>query len=106
VKKLSSKEPLEPEAVKELAVRLLAMALALLEQHHVNKRGQCQYCGWSRWYWRFRIRLPRCTVCRALGFAMEQELAVVWWHLFGSVGKRVSLEEVRKWAGMERRKQI
>lgn len=39
VERLSGKEPLEPEAVKELAVRLLAMALMLLKQHSVNKRG-------------------------------------------------------------------
>jgi hypothetical protein len=97
VEKLSGNEPLEPEAVKELAVRLLAMALMLLKQHNVNKRGQCQYCGWSRWYWRFRIRRPQCTVCGALDFVMKQELAVAWWRLFESMGWKISLEEVRRW---------
>jgi hypothetical protein len=96
VEKLSGKEPIEPGEAKELAVRLLAMALMLLTQHHVNKRGQCQNCGWSRWYWRFRIRRPQCTVCGAVDFAMKQELAVVWWRVFGSAGQQMSLEEVRR----------
>lgn len=94
--RLNGKEQLEPEAVKELTVRLLAMALMLLKQHSVNKRGQCQYCSWSRWYWRFRIRRPQCTVRGTLDFAMKQELAVVWWQVFGHIGRQASLEEVRR----------
>lgn len=97
VERLSKTEQREPEAVNELAVRLLTMALMLLRQHSVNKRGQCQYCGWSRWSWRLRIRRPRCTVGSALDFAMKQELAVVWWWMFDGMGSQVSLEEVREW---------
>lgn len=97
VEKLSGEEPVEPEAVKELTVRLLAMAVILLKQHQVNQRGQCRYCGWTRWNWRFWIRRPPCTVCSTLGFAMKQRLDVVWWRLFGSVERHFSLEEVRRW---------
>lgn len=32
-----------------------------------------------------------------LGFAMGQELAVAWWRMFGSVGRRTGLEEARRW---------
>lgn len=97
VTKLSGVEPVEPEKVQELAVRLLATAVMLLKQHEVNRQGRCQYCGRQRWNWRFWKRRPRCTVGSALGFTMEQELAVVWWRLFGSVGKQTSLREVRTW---------
>ena len=87
--RLDGKEPPEPDAaVKELAVRLLAMALMLLRQHRVNKRGQCQYCRRSRRSWRLRIKRPRCTVSSALDFAMKQELAVVRWRATADMEKR------------------
>lgn len=97
VEKLGDEDPVKPEEVKELAVRLLAMAAMLLRQHEVNKRGQCKFCGCAPWNWRFWNRRPQCTVCSTLSFAMEQEFAVTWWRLFGSVGKQASLEEVRRW---------
>ncbi|MBV9013080.1 MAG: hypothetical protein JO272_13720 [Pseudonocardiales bacterium] len=65
---------------------LLTFAITLLEQHQVNKRGQCQFCGWSR-----------CTVCRALAFSLHQGLDVVWWQLLGSTGKQCGLADVREW---------
>lgn len=95
VQKLSREEPVEPEEVQELAVRLLAMTVMLLKQHQVNKRGQCPYCRRRPWNWRSWKRRPQCTVGSALGFVMSQEPAVVWWRLLGSVGKQASLEEVR-----------
>lgn len=97
LEKLSGEEQIDPEAVKELAVRLLTMAVMVLKQHQVNKRGQCQYCDWAQWYWRVWRRRSQCTVCSTLSFAMGQELTVVWWRLFGSVEKDVSLREVREW---------
>lgn len=96
LERLGGKEQPEPDAIKELTVRLLAMALILLRQHSVNKRGQCQYCGYSRWYWRLLIKRPQCTVGSALGFAMEQELAVVRWWATAGMGRQTSLEEARK----------
>ena len=36
-------------------------------------------------------------VFRAVSFAMDQSLDVVWWQLFTSVGKERSLADVRKW---------
>jgi len=59
VKRLSGEEPIEPDEVAEQAVRLLAGVVVLLRRHHVNKRGQCRYCGWTRWVWRFWLRRPR-----------------------------------------------
>ena len=95
--RLSNDEPAEAEVVKELAVRLLAMAAILLRQHAVNKGGQCKFCGGTRWGLRVWHRRPRCSVYGALDFAMRQGLDVVWWRLFESVGRSVSLEEVRGW---------
>ena len=97
VERLSGDESIESEIVKELAVRLLAMAAMLLRQHAVSKRGQCKSCGWTRREWGFWRGRPRCSVYVALDFAMRQGLDVVWWQLFESVGKHVSLEEVRVW---------
>lgn len=93
---LCDTEPMAP-ALRERAVRLLATATMLLTQHHINRRGQCKFCGWTRratWFWRGRTR---CTVYRALDLAMTQPLDVVWWRLFESVGRELSLEEVRDW---------
>jgi hypothetical protein len=86
-----------PATLADHTVRLLTFAVTLLEQHRVNKRGQCQFCCWSRWTWRFWHRRPRCTVCRALAFALRQSLDVVWWQLLGSTGKKCSLVDVREW---------
>ncbi len=97
VERLSDEEPVEPEVVDELAVRLLAMAAMLLRQHAVSKRGQCKFCGWTRREWRFWRGPPRCSVYRALDFAMRQGLDVVWWRLCESVGRHVSLEKSRGW---------
>ena len=81
VERLGGDEPLEPEVVKELAVRLLAMAAMLLRRHAVNMRGQCKFCGLTQREWRFWRRRPRCSVYGALDFAMRQGLDVVWWRL-------------------------
>ncbi|MGH3770827.1 MAG: hypothetical protein ACRDRW_05435 [Pseudonocardiaceae bacterium] len=86
-----------PAAPAENTVRLLTFAVTLLEQHRVNKRSQCHFCGWSRWTWRFWHWRPRCIVCRALAFALRQGLDVVWWQLLTSTGKKCSLVDVREW---------
>lgn len=94
---LSDDEPREPAVLEEQLARLLAMALVLLRQHHVNKRGQCPFCGWTRWKWRFWRRRRRCTVHQTVEFAMGQSLDVVWWRLFQSAGRTPNLPEVRTW---------
>jgi hypothetical protein len=73
------------------------MAVVLLRQHQVNKRGQCQYCGWTRWQWRFWRGWRRRTVHEALDLGMGQSLDVVWWRLLETVGRQWSLVEVRAW---------
>lgn len=88
--------PMAP-ALRERTVRLLATAMMLLTQHQINQRGQCKFCGWTRLATRFWHRRPRCTVYRALDLAMTQPLDVVWWRLLESVGRELSLEEVRDW---------
>ncbi|MGH3897105.1 MAG: hypothetical protein ACRDTA_02405 [Pseudonocardiaceae bacterium] len=85
-----------PATREEWTVRLLATVLMLLQQHHINKRGQCQFCGWMRSTWRFWRRRRRCTVYAALDYTMRQRLDVVWWKVFGELGWKVSLEEVRR----------
>lgn len=97
VKKLSGEERVAPDAVQELTVRLLAMAVMLLKQHGAKRRRRCRCCACRRWNWRFWKKRPQCAVCSVLDFVMGQELAVVWWRLFGSTGRRASLEEVRGW---------
>lgn len=59
-------------------VRVVMGALTLLRQHRVNKRGQCRYCGWTRW-WRRRFwrRRPQCTVFRSLDFVLRQPVEMV-----------------------------
>src|SRR5918997_4243545 len=73
------------------------MAVVLLRQHQVNKRGQCQYCGWTRWQWRFWRGWRRRTVHEALDLGMGQSLDVVWWRLLETVGRQWSLAEARAW---------
>jgi hypothetical protein len=97
VEKLSGEKPVEPEALTELTVRLLAMAVMVLRQHVVNKRGQCRLCRPSLRMWRLWWRRPPCTVRRAFDFAMGQPWDVVWWQLFESLGQQTSLDETRKW---------
>jgi len=94
---LGGDEPRESVIVEEQALRLLAAAVILLGQHAVNKRGQCKFCGWTRWKWRFWRRRRKCTVFRALDRAMTQGVDVVWWEVLMSVGRDVGLEEVREW---------
>lgn len=94
---LSGEQPVTYAVVEEQAVRLLMAAVRLLRQHEVNKRGQCKFCGWTRWGMRFWRRRRQCTVYIALGVAMEQSLDAVWWQLFEGVGRKVSLAEVREW---------
>ncbi|MCA1672694.1 MAG: hypothetical protein LC799_10990 [Actinobacteria bacterium] len=94
---LSDDEPKAPTALEEQMVRLLAVAVMLLRQHEVNKRGQCQFCGWTRWRWRLWRRRRRCTVHQALDLALGQSLDVVWWRVFESAGQKRSLAEVRAW---------
>lgn len=94
---LSNDEPRTPAALEEQTVRLLAVTVMLLRQHWVNKRGQCQFCGWTRWKWRWWRRRRQCTVHRALDLALGQSLDVVWWRVFECVGRKTSLAEVRAW---------
>ncbi|MCA1676966.1 MAG: hypothetical protein LC799_33920 [Actinobacteria bacterium] len=94
---LSDDEPRAPTALEEQLARLLAVAIMLLRQHEVNKRGQCQFCGWTRWRWRWWRRRRRCTVHQALDLALGQSLDVVWWRVFESAGQMRSLAEVRAW---------
>lgn len=85
----------------EHTVRLLTIVVMLIRQHHINTRGQCDFCGGMRWDWRFRR--PRCTVFRAVSFAMDQSVDVVWWQLLTSVGGKPSLVAVRKWVAKRNR---
>jgi hypothetical protein len=87
--RLRGKEPIEPAEIREQTVRLLAGVVMLLRQHHVNKRGQCKYCGWTRWAWRFWRRRPQCTVYRSVDFAMRQPLRWVRWQLSHSTARGV-----------------
>ncbi len=93
---LSGTKPMAPAALEEWTVQLLATVLMLLRQHHINKRGQCRFCGWTRWTWRFWRRRRRCTVYVALDHVMGQSLDVVWWKTFEGLGREVSLEDVRR----------
>jgi len=79
-----------PELLEALTVQLLTPVVMLLQQHMVNNRGQCKFCGWTRWKWRFWRRRRRCTVFQALDLAMGHGLDVAWWQLFASVGNEVS----------------
>ena len=101
---LSGENPIAPAVFEERTVRLLATVLILLRQHHINKRGQCRFCGVTRWTWRFWHRRRRCTVHRALGYALRENLDVVWWQVFDGLGRKVSLEEVRGWNEEKRKK--
>ena len=94
---LSGEEEREPAAVEELAVRLLTGTVHLLKQHEVNQRGQCRFCGWTKWRWRLWRPRRRCTVFQAVDRAMTEGIEVVWWDLFTSVGRQVGLEWVREW---------
>ena len=96
VNRLSDEQPVAP-VVEEQTVRLLMGAVRLLREHEVNESGQCRFCGWTRWRWRFWRRRWRCAVYSAFGFAMEQRSDVVWWQLFESMGREYSLVEVRTW---------
>ena len=78
---IRSKEQVAPAILEEQTVRLLAGVVMLLRQHRVNKRGQCEYCGWTRWTWRLWRWRPKCTVYLSLDFAMRQPLDVVWQQL-------------------------
>ncbi|MGH8078161.1 MAG: hypothetical protein ACREPE_12665 [Lysobacter sp.] len=82
--------------LEEQAVRLLTGVVMSLRQHNVNKRGQCRFCTAPHRIWRF-WRRPPCTVYRNLNFAMNQGLGEVWWQLFDNLGRRISLDEARKW---------
>lgn len=82
---------------EEQIVRLLTGVLGLLRQHQVNKQGQCRFCGWTRWRWRWWRRRPQCTVYRAFDFAMGQPPDIVWWQLVKSMGRTSTLDEVREW---------
>lgn len=102
--KLGGGKRIAPEVLEELVMRLLIPAVMLLRHHVVNKRGQCKFCGWTRWKWRFWRRRRRCTVFRALDFAMSQCLDVAWWQLFASIGNEAGLAEVRDWLSEKRTK--
>lgn len=85
--RLSGDEPVGPSVVEEQTVRLLAAAVMLLRQHRINQRGQCRFCGWTRWRWRFWRRRRQCTVYRVLGFSMGQRLDEVRRQLFEQLGR-------------------
>lgn len=89
--------PRDPAVLDEELARLLAVALALLRQHQVNKRGQCQFCNWTRWSRRFWCRRRRCTVHQAMDLGLGQTLDFVWWHLFEDIGRTLTLAQVQKW---------
>lgn len=93
----SGEGPRQQVILEERAIRLLATVLMLLRQHHANRRGQCRFCGATRWKWRFWHRRRRCTVYGALDHAMGQSLDVLWWKVFDESGWDVSLEDVREW---------
>lgn len=78
---LSGEEPITQPVLEDQTVRLLAGVVMLLRQHHINKRGQCKYCGWTRRTWRLWHRRPQCTVYLSLDFAMSQPLDLVWGRL-------------------------
>ncbi|MCA1705363.1 MAG: hypothetical protein LC808_19750 [Actinobacteria bacterium] len=94
---LTSDEPRHQVVLEERTVRLLAAVLMLLRQHQPNRRGQCLFCGPTRWTRRFWRRRRRCTVYGALDQAMGQGIDVVWWKVFEGLGRDVNLEDVRKW---------
>lgn len=95
--RLSGKKSVSPAVTEEQIVQLLAVVAILLRRHHVNRRGQCQFCRSSRWKWRPWSRRPPCTVYRTVSFVTGQGLDEVWWRLFESLGKERSLTEVREW---------
>ncbi len=101
---LSGEKSIAQTVLEEQTVRLLATVLMLLRQHHINKRGQCRFCGATRWTWRFWHQRRRCTVHRALDHAMRESLDVVWWQVFNALGRKASLAEVCAW-NKERREQ-
>lgn len=86
-----------PGVLREQAVRILTIVAMLITQDHVNRRGGCKSCDWTRQARRFWHKRTRCTVHRAFDFAITQPLDVVLWRLFHSVGRELSLEEVREW---------
>ncbi len=81
VDQLRSKEQVAPAELEEQLLRLLTGMVMLLRRHRVNKRGQCEYCVWTRWAWRFWRRRPQCAVYLSLDFAMRQPLDAVWRRL-------------------------
>ncbi len=78
---LRGKESIAPAELEEQLLRLLTGVVMLLRQHRLNKRGQCKYCGWASWTWRFWHRRSQCTVYRCLDFAMRQPVDAVWRRL-------------------------
>lgn len=88
---LRNKESVAPAELEEQLVRLLTGMAMLLRQHRLNKRGQCEHCGWTRWTWRFWQRQPQCTVYRCLDFAMRQPLDAVWRQLLDDYKPRSKL---------------
>lgn len=103
---LSGEEPIAQAVVEEQAVRLLMGAARLLREHEVDKRGQCRFCGRTRWRWPFRRRRRRCMVHSAFGFAAEQNLDTVWWQLFEDAGRKSSPREVRAWLEERHQRQL
>jgi hypothetical protein len=47
----------------------LALCLALLDRHQVDKKGRCQYCRTRR---EWRPWSQRCTVLPVVGYYLEQ----------------------------------
>jgi hypothetical protein len=92
VDQLRSNEQVAPAELEEQLLRLLTGVVILLRQHRINKRGQCEYCGWT---WRFWCRRPQCTIYLSFDFAIRQRLDMVRRRLLEERKTRQSLDDVR-----------
>ena len=62
------------ELTAEQTRRLMIAAYVVLQEHQVNKRGQCRYCWRSTWWpWRRKT----CTVHLTFMVAMKQPIELV-----------------------------
>lgn len=63
------------EHVDDDFARLAALAVALLERHAVDARGQCQYCRTYRARWRRRSR--RCLTLPVISWYLEEPIELI-----------------------------
>lgn len=62
------------ELTTEQTRRLMIAAYVVLQEHQVDKRGQCRYCRRSTWWpWRRKT----CTVHVTFKVAMQQPINIV-----------------------------